>query len=88
MQEYEKAIRERLSRDRMEHVLAVRVCAAELAAIHGVEQKDAALAGCFMTMPGIFLLINCSQWPKPGDWLPVLLRKKFPCCCMGLLGHS
>ena len=45
MQEYEKAIRERLSKDRMEHVLAVRDCAAELAAIHGVEQKDAALAG-------------------------------------------
>jgi len=45
MLEYEKAIRERLSKERMEHVLAVRDCAAELAAIHGVEQRDAALAG-------------------------------------------
>ncbi|MDR9755474.1 MAG: bis(5'-nucleosyl)-tetraphosphatase (symmetrical) YqeK [Thermacetogeniaceae bacterium] len=45
MQEYEKAIRERLSKDRMEHVLAVRDCAAELAAIHGLEQRDAELAG-------------------------------------------
>ncbi|MFY9139603.1 MAG: bis(5'-nucleosyl)-tetraphosphatase (symmetrical) YqeK [Thermacetogeniaceae bacterium] len=45
MEEYEKAIRERLSKDRMRHVLAVRDCAAELAALHGVEQRDAAVAG-------------------------------------------
>lgn len=45
MQEYEKAIRERLTRERIEHVFAVRVCAVELAAIHGVDQRDAELAG-------------------------------------------